>query len=116
MIHLQRIVNAWGERDFARVAKQQLEQLAPEQLPLQQGLTQSSYVKDAPVTVSILRASDTAGELRIKAGVFYTGLVPGCQCADDPSPMDEYNEYCELLFVIDRQTGEGRVTLVDEHS
>jgi hypothetical protein len=112
MIRLEQTSNAWGSDDFASVAKHEIEQIASERLPLQQGLTQSSYVQNGPFTVSVLNVADDQNSIRIKAGVFYTGLIPGCNCADDPTPMDEYNEYCELLFAIDKQTAETTVTLV----
>ena len=112
MFLLERIRDAWGDEDIATVAKHEIEQIAPEQLPLQQGLTQSSYVKDEPFTVSVLNAEDDATCIRITAGVFYKGLIPGCSCADDPTPMDDYNEYCELCFYIDKQTAETTVMLV----
>lgn len=109
MIRLERAREAWGSAEFNAVVKAEIGGIAPAELPLQQGLTQSSYVKDAPVNVTLLRVEDDEGYIFIKAGVFYTGLIPGCNCADDPSPMDEYNEYCELLFVIDKQSAETTV-------
>ena len=42
----------------------------------------------------LLSASEDAGLLRVKAGIFYTGIIAGCSCADDPTPIDELNEYC----------------------
>jgi hypothetical protein len=48
----------------------------------------------------------------LKAGVFYTGIIAGCSCSDDPSPVDEQNEYCDLLFTIDKLTAETQITLL----
>ena len=43
-------------------------------------------------------------------------MIAGCSCTDDPSPTDVTTEYCEVLFEVDRVTGEGSVALVAESS
>jgi hypothetical protein len=50
----------------------------------------------------------------VKAGIFYTGVIAGCSCADDPTPVDELNEYCVVQFDIDRMTAETTVRLLAE--
>jgi hypothetical protein len=62
----------------------------------------------------IINITEQEGLLLVKAGIFYRGVIAGCSCADDPSPMDETSEYCEVLFEIDRRTGEATVSLVEE--
>jgi len=52
--------------------------------------------------------------IRVKAGIFYTGVIAGCSCADDPTPIDEQNEYCVVQFDIDRTTADATVTLLAE--
>ncbi len=54
------------------------------------------------------------GSVRVKAGIFYKGVIAGCNCADDPSPIDEQNEHCVVQFLIDRLTAEASVTLLTE--
>ena len=81
-------------------------------LPLQQGLLHSSYANEQGFSVSILRVSHDDALIRVKAGIFYTGMIPGCSCADDPTPDDEYNEYCVVVFEIDRKNGKTRINLV----
>jgi hypothetical protein len=83
-------------------------------LPLQQGLSASSHVTNRPVQAMILNVAEESGWVRVKAGIFYTGVIAGCNCADDPSPIDEQNEYCVVQFVIDRLTAEASVTLLAE--
>jgi len=51
---LDRVVEAWGTPVFRDVLKAALEQLGVEQLPLQQGLSQSSYACDDNITVVII--------------------------------------------------------------
>lgn len=114
MIRLRRSVDAWGTAEFRDVLKQEIEQLDAATLPLQQGLSHSSYVTERPFQAMILSASESAGSILVKAGIFYTGVIAGCSCADDPTPVGEQNEFCELQFVIDSNTGETTVTLLLE--
>jgi hypothetical protein len=79
---------------------------------LQQALAQSSYTDGANRSVRILDVADAGGGIRVKAGIFYTGIIAGCSCADDPTPLNEIAEYCELLFEIDKATAETTVTLL----
>ena len=83
-------------------------------LPLQQGLSISSHVTDRPVQAMILDLSEDADLIRVKAGIFYTGIIVGCSCADDPTPIAEQNEYCVLQFGIDKTSAEITVTRVAE--
>jgi len=114
MIRLPKSLNAWGTSEFKEILKQEIEQLDARQLPLQQGLSASSYVTDRPFQAMIIGASEEAGLIRVKAGIFYTGVIAGCNCADDPSPVDEQNEYCVVQLGIDRKTAETAVMLLAE--
>jgi hypothetical protein len=60
----------------------------------------------------IISVVDEPARLRVKAGLFYTGIIAGCSCADDPTPVDEVSEYCEVCIEIDRDTTEATVTLL----
>jgi hypothetical protein len=114
MIRLPDSLNAWGTPGFRDALKQEIEQLDAGLLPLQQGLSRSSYVTERPFQVMLLGADEAAGSIQVRAGIFYTGVIAGCSCADDPTPVDELNEYCEVLLVIDRQTAEATVSLSEE--
>ncbi len=113
MIQLDQSLQAWGSLEFETVLKRELAQQASE-LPLQQGLATGNYVLDAPVTVVINSVVDTGGTIRVMAGVFYQGVIGGCSCADDPTPISEINEYCEVLLDIDKGSAETAATLVSE--
>lgn len=114
MCHLPKSLHAWETPEFRDILKREIEQLDAGQLPLQQGLSSSSYVTDRPFQAMIISVSEEAGLIRAKAGIFYTGVIAGCSCADDPTPIDEQTEYCVLQFDIDRVTAETRVTLLAE--
>ncbi len=114
MIRLPDTLAALGSVDCRDVIKHEIERLDPAALPLQQGLARSSHVTDRPFQVVILGTHEEPQKVRVKAGIFYTGIIAGCSCADDPTPIDEITEYCVLAFDVDRGTAEATVTLLDE--
>jgi hypothetical protein len=114
MIRLSKTLNAWGTPDFESVLKEEIEQLNVKQLPLQQGLSTSSYALDNKVKARIISASESANFIHAKIGIFYTGIIAGCSCADDPTPINENNEYCEVQLEINKITAETTLTLLAE--
>jgi hypothetical protein len=114
MIRLSRALNAWGTPEFNGVLVQEIEQLTIDQLPLQQGLSTGSHALDNRVKAMILSVVDEGGYIRARAGIFYTGIIAGCSCADDPTPVNEENEYCEVQLDIDKATAGTTVVLLAE--
>lgn len=114
MIRLTQSLNAWGTPDFEGILKTEIEQLSAGQLPLQQGLSTGSYALDDKLSARIIRISEDAGFIRAKVGLFYTGIIAGCNCADDPTPVEEQVEYCVVQLDIDKTTGETAVALLAE--
>ncbi len=116
MVRLDKALSAWGTPDFAAMLKREIEQLGPEQLPLQQGLSAGNYALDEPVTARILDVAELQGAIRVKAGIFFGSVIGGCSCADDPTPVDRIEEYCEILLDIDKATGLARIELATGQS
>jgi len=114
MIRLTKTLSAWGTPAFEAILKSEIEQLDAEQLPLQQGLSTSSYALDNTLNVRIISVTEDASFIHVKVGVFYTGIIAGCSCADDPTPINENNEYCEVQLEINKMTAEAAVTLLTE--
>lgn len=112
MIRLTKSLYAWGRPDFNDILKEEIEQMGTDQLPLQQGLATSSYAMGGNLTVMILKVNEDAGHIRVKAGIFYTGIIGGCSCADDPTPAGEQTEYCEVQLDINKMTAETAVALL----
>ena len=112
MIRLEKTVSAWGTPAFEEVFKREAGQLDVTQLPLQQGLSQGSYASDQLLKVLVLGTTTRQGFIQVKAGLFYTGILPGCACSDDAAPDNEYTEYCEVLFDINQQTAAATVSLL----
>lgn len=114
MFALPASLQARGTPRFARVLKQELEQLGARHFPLQQGLSATSYALDEAPTVMIIRITEEPGLLRARLGVFYSGIVAGCSCADDPTPVEPQGEYCEMCLVMDTASGEASISLATD--
>ena len=114
MIRLTKTLNAWGTPDFKDILKKEIDQMDAGQLPLQQGLSTGSYALDGKFNVMIIRVSEEAGIIRVKAGIFYSGIIAGCSCADDPTPVNEESEYCVVQLDIDKQTADTTIALLAE--
>lgn len=113
MIRLPATAHAWETPEFAATFKGELSGLDRSVLPLQGALTHSSIVLDRALDVMIISATAQEDAIRIHAGVFFTGILAGCSCADDPTPVNENNEYCEIRIDLDRRTGDARITLAE---
>jgi hypothetical protein len=114
MITLSQSLKAWQSDTFIKTFKQEVANLPSSLLPLQQGLSLSSYVSDESINPIINNSSETPTHIVIKAGIFYSGIIAGCSCSDDPTPIDTQNEYCELLFNIDKLSAQTSVSLITE--
>ena len=113
MIKLSSSIQAWGTAEFSEVLKKEICALDPGLLPLQQGLKHSSMANGENFSTIILKTVDDIDNIFVTAGLLYTGIVAGCNCADDPTPVDENNEYCEVLFCINKVTAVTTVSLID---
>ena len=118
MITLLNTLKAWQSDSFGtaftQAFKLEIAAIDHNALPLQQGLSLSSYVGEDKVSAIINKTDETDTHIIIKSGLFYSGIIAGCSCSDDPSPQDTQNEYCELLFTIDKITAETSVNLLTE--
>jgi hypothetical protein len=114
MMRLTEVLETWGTAQFVERLKRELEQMDGSQLPLQQGLSAGSYVYDSPRSAMIISVTDAQRSIRVRAGIFYSGVLAGCSCADDPTPVEAQPEYCEVLLEIDKATADTTVSLVTE--
>ena len=112
MFKLTLSLQAWNTSAFNVVLKKEICSLDANTLPLQQGLSSSNYANAENLSATILKVENNGDYIFVKAGLFYTGIIAGCNCADDPSPVDENNEYCEVLFCINKTTAETTVSLI----
>jgi hypothetical protein len=112
-IRLAGALRAWGTPGFNDALKQEIEQMDHDRLPLQQGLSVGNHVLDQPVSAMVIAAAESDGAIRAKVGIFYTSILTGCACTNDPTPESENSEYCVVQLDIDRATAETQVKLVE---
>lgn len=84
-----------------------------DELPLQQGMSTGSHAVDKPVSVMIIHVSDDPDHIHVRAGIFYSAIIAGCSCADDPTPVEEHAEYCEIRLDIDKATAATAISLLE---
>jgi len=113
MMRLEKSLRAWGKPEFTEVLKREIAQLGAAYLPLQQGLVTSNYVADMPLSVMIHSVTELDEVIRIKAGIFYRGVLGGCSCTDDPTPASDINEYCAVQLDMDKSSADTAVALVE---
>jgi len=114
MIQLNQSLTAWDKPEFNHVFQEEIKHLRVGLLPLQQSLSHSSQVTERPIQAIILNTHEDPDLIRVKAGIFYTGIISGCSCADDPTPIAEQNEYCVMEFCIDKQSAQTTVALLPD--
>jgi hypothetical protein len=115
MLNLSKVVvEADSPAVVADVLKRELEKVDGKSLPLQQGLSHSSYTDGQNFGVTVLSVQREANGLRAKVGILYQGLIAGCACADDPTAASTIDEYCELELII-RESGDTIVRLLEEN-
>jgi len=112
VITLSRSLAAYATPEFKTVLKQEIEALDVSQLPLVRGMAGGSVPLEGSVEAMILDIADTGDSILVKAGLFFRSIIAGCACADDPTPENENNEYCEVQFDIDKSTAETTATLL----
>ena len=93
--------------------KAEVSALSPDELPLQQGMAHGNVAQGDALSVMMITSRGDATRLRIHAGLFFTSVVAGCACTNDPTPMNDEPEYVEFEFEIDRRDGATRVRLLE---
>jgi hypothetical protein len=112
-ISLGKSLKAWQTNQFKQIFCDEVSALDETSLPLQEGLSRANYVDASDLSVLILNISETGALIQVKTGIFYQGIIAGCNCSDDPSPMPSHTEYCEIRFEINKKTAESAIFLLE---
>ncbi len=112
MLTLTKSLHAWNTEQFKPTFIEQITQLSLEELPLQQALLQGSYATRDNLQVMVNSMDDQSENILITAGIFYSSIIAGCNCSDDPTPVDLNSEYCEMLFTINKSNAETCIKLM----
>lgn len=107
-LRLPESLKAWGESAFEDTLKRELEGLGPGVLPLAQA-TQTGYVDDENLSLTVIRADADPDAIRVRLGVFFHEILAGCSCGDDPAVEPVYGEF---EVVIERRTAAARFSLL----
>ncbi len=102
------------DKAFKKAFITEVEALSSHLLPLQAGLKWSSYALPNDFEVMAYAVTVKESTLDVKTSVFYKGQTAGCSCTDDPTPLNEQVEHCELLFSIDKQSGLTEVQIIED--
>ena len=114
MIRLTASLQAWDSPDFPSVLKEEIGRLDAAHLPLQQGLTTSSHALEGTHSAMIISVAEKPDCIQARVGIFYSGILAGCSCADDPTPVEPQNEYCEVLVSINKANAAASIKLLSD--
>jgi len=103
LVKLQQALRDWSTDSFEQSLKTELMALDPDILPLQQGVTQGGYVDDSDLEFTLLEKSATPQQIVVTVGVFFSEIIAGCSCGDDPVAQ---HAYCQVCVHIDRRSAE----------
>lgn len=101
MIKLPVSLQRWHSHDFKQALKDELEHLPAGTLPLEQGTSRGGFVDDSDISVSVTHTTENRHSIQVRAGVFFTEIITGCGCGDEPLPE---NAHCVLRISIDKST------------
>ncbi len=106
-------LNSWNTPHCKPILKRELEGLEAGALPLHLGTTQGGVVDDSPITVTVFGMSENGISVRASVGVFFSEIVGGCSCGDEPLAEPAY---CRLLVTIDKGSAEVSFEMVADDS
>jgi hypothetical protein len=86
--------------------KQDIEALGVTAVPL--ATTQGGHIDPNKFSVTVLTTQDTLDAIEARIGVFFSEMLGGCNCSEDPVESDGY---CELIVTINKQTALTRFAL-----
>ena len=101
----------WKSASFKDVFRSELLSLDTTFLPLHLATNQGGHVDYSSIGLTILSTSEDENFVNVKTGIFFTEIVGGCNCDDDPS---EANSYCILLINIHKTTAKCAFSLLTE--
>ncbi|MBT8429849.1 MAG: glucosamine--fructose-6-phosphate aminotransferase [Gammaproteobacteria bacterium] len=101
-IRLGHCLEAEDSERFKQRLASALNALPRGSLPLHAGCGQGGLVDDSDISASVLGVEQDNDRFVARVGIFFTEIVGGCNCNDDPL---EVNAYCVLEVAISRADG-----------
>ena len=100
-----------GAASLGSVAVGSLSALSPERLPLNACCSRGGIPDSEDWSLSCLSTVRAGSTVTARLGLFFTEIVGGCNCHDDPS---RFNDYQVVTAEIDCVSGSVRWTLNDD--
>jgi len=110
MIIFQQALTDWQSPLFEKSLKHEISNINPDYLPLQNATTQGGLVDATNISITILRHHEKNNSLIINIGLFFTEIVPSCNCDEEPL---EANTYCEIKITINKSNAKTTFTLLE---
>lgn len=109
-LRLHQCIDLEETQAFARCLISALRSLPPGTLPLQACCDQGGVANDREISVSVLDMQHGRERILVRVGVFFTEVIGGCNCHDDPL---EANRYCVLEVTIARPHGDAEFAALE---
>jgi hypothetical protein len=103
-------LRAWNSDAFADTLKADILSLGAGVLPLQKAAP-GGCIDESDIEITLLGSSDSATEIHANVGIFFSEVLAGCSCGDEPAAS---NAYCELRVSIDKGNGEARFEVIHD--
>jgi len=109
MPKLSHTLHAWNSDRFSQTLHDEIRNLGTGALPLYKGTAQGGIVDDSDLSVSVISTSENDNSIKATIGVFFSEIVGGCSCGDEPIAV---NAYCEFQVIIDKSTAEADISVI----
>ena len=100
----------WDNGEFSSSFKREIQGLPPGTLPLQSRGMQNGLVDDSDLSLILLQTMETEEMFKVRTGVFFSEVIGGCSCGDEPAAE---NAYCEIWVCIHKTTAEASILLAE---
>jgi hypothetical protein len=101
----------WNTAAFPDTLRSELEGLKPGILPLLMGVSRGGVPDERDIKVMVLGCAETKDSIQARVGIFFSEILAGCSCGDEPMTL---NAYCELQVSITKATAEAEFTVVPD--
>jgi len=109
-VRLPLSLGAWGSDAFAATLQAEVASLGPGALPLD-GLSGTGYADDQALAITLIEARDTGDVIEARLGGFFTEILAGCSCGDEPTCRPVYGE---VAVTVHKGTAEAQFALRGE--
>lgn len=111
MTILEKSLASWNTNQFKNIFIDEVTQLSIDELLLQKALEFGSMAIKDNLSIMVNRIKEQDKQIIIHSSILFSSTIAGCNCADDPTPVDTLTEYCELEFHIDKKTAQTEILL-----